>query len=387
MRRYLRISATLAFFLALPGLVGLAVGLPVAPPPRAAAPDGLPNKEHRLPVGELTPGQIVILEDAGDAADWGHASLDVPAAWKVTKGKGIKVAVLDTGVDHEHRDLKNQIIASKDFTGSRSGDSDVQGHGSHCHGVVGAEENGVGMVGVAPECKLINGKVLGDRGSGLSTGIAAGIDWAVEQGADVISMSLGSDTPDSRIHAAIKRAHAKGVIVVCAAGNEGPGKDTIGYPGGHPESVCVGAVDDRDNLADFSSRGPQMHVAAPGVNVRSCYPGDRFAVMSGTSMATPYVAGTAALWCAAHPEVKKTDRPTAFKAALQATSRDLPPAGRDTGSGFGLVAAGKLVGKEPPKKDPEPPTTDRIIMDFGPGVDFLGRKLKRVIYEFEPVKK
>jgi len=384
---------------ALPPLlaVGLVVGfLPAAqvkpPPPLAPKPRVAPlplveadDPERGIPPDELVPDELFVSHAVGDVADWGHELLDVPEAWKATKGKGVVVAVLDTGVDLEHRDLKTQIQASRDFTGSRSGPADVNGHGSHTGGVVAAAENETGMVGVAPEARLLNGKVLGDKGSGSSSGIARGIDWAVAEGADVISMSLGGPAPDGYTQAAVRRAEAAGVIVVAAAGNEGPRPGTVGYPGGYPEVVCVGAVDHESRVANFSSRGNQLLIAAPGVNVRSCYPGDRFATMSGTSMATPYVAGVAALWCASHPEVPKKDRPAAFRRALAETARDLAPAGRDTATGYGLVQPAKLVTVIPTPMPP-PAGPDKVVLEFGGGVEFLGRRLLRLTFEFEPRK-
>src|SRR5262249_54153195 len=151
-----------------------------------------------------------------------------------------------------------------------------------CAGCVAAAANGTGMIGVAPESKLLVVKVLGDSGSGSTSGINAGIDWAIAQGADVISMSLGGPSPDAASRAAVGRAVAAGVIVVAAAGNDGPGADTVGYPGGYPEVIACGALDSNLTVASFSSRGPQVYICGPGVNCRSCYPGSRFATMSGT---------------------------------------------------------------------------------------------------------
>ena len=365
--------------------------LDTAPAPHRSFSDE-PDREYKLPPGELAPDQIVIQAAAGDVADWGHATIGVPDAWKVTKGKGATVAVLDTGYDHGHRDLKSQVIASKDFTGSRSGDSDVAGHGTHCAGIVAAEENGVGMVGVAPQAKILAGKVLGDNGSGLSTWIAAGIDWAVEMGADVISLSLGSDAPDARIQASINKAIAKGVIVVAAAGNSGPREGTAGWPGSFDGVVCVAAVDSNQAIANFSSRGKSVQVAAPGVNVRSCYPGDRFATMSGTSMATPYVAGCAALYVSQCKAKGIKYTPADFAAAIAKTSKDLPPVGRDTASGFGLVQPTKLLpagGTDPGIPPPPPDGGDVVVIVPDPAMPITvgGRKVKRIVLELEPAVK
>ena len=322
-----------------------------------------------LPPGELVPQIVLAADDAAtERVDWSVTYLNAPEAWKKTKGKGTKVAVLDTGIDGEHQDLKAAIVGVKDFTGSRSGTADVQGHGSHVAGSIGARENGWGLVGCAPECSLLVGKVLGDSGSGSVDGIAKGIDWSVEQGADVISMSLGGPGRDSWIPPALRRAEAAGVIVIAAAGNEGPREGTVGYPGGYAECIAVGAVDRASAVAGFSSRGPAVYVAGPGVNVLSTYPGNRTATMSGTSMATPNIAGIAALWVAAHPEIAKKDRPAAFRKALQAACRDLPPVGRDSATGFGVPDAAKLVagGTTPPAPLPEPPLAP-VVIELKPG--------------------
>lgn len=267
---------------------------------------------------------------------------------------------------------------------------------THCAGIVLAAENSAGMIGVAPQAKLLVGKVLGDNGSGSSTWIAAGIDWAVEQGADVISMSLGGPSPDGATRAAVQRALARGVIVVAAAGNEGPAEGTVGYPGGYPECVCVAATDQQLRTATFSSRGGAVRVAAPGVNVRSCYPGGRFATMSGTSMATPYVAGCAALYVSAKKQRGEKPDPAEFS-KLVAESRDLPPTGRDTATGYGLVQPAKLVGTPtvppvvpppviPPPVIPPVPTPDRVELVL-PGFTVGGRPVSRVVIELGPVPK
>lgn len=323
--------------------------------------------------------------DETDEMDWGHSNMKVPSAWKTATGKGVKVAVLDTGADHDHRDLVDQILDSKDFTNSRSGANDVHGHGTHTAGTVAAARNETGLVGVAPDAKLLIGKVLSDRGSGSNFGITQGIDWAVEQGADVISMSLGGPSPDEWTHEAIKRAVARGVIVVCSAGNSGPREDSDGWPARYPESVSVAASDSNNLIARFSSRGSSVIIAAPGVNVRSCYPGDRYATMSGTSMACPHVAGAAALyveWARANGVKPSADD---FKARLAKAAQDLAPPGRDTASGYGLLLAPGLF--DAPKQPPvDPKLPERIEFD-NPGLIWNGRPVKRIIIEFLPPPK
>jgi subtilisin len=286
-----------------------------------------------------------------ETVDWGHSFIGVPNAWARSRGKGALVAVLDTGCQSNHPDLNGQVVAAKDFTGSRSGPDDRNSHGTHCCGIVAGIDNDTGIVGVAPEAKLLVGKVLDDSGSGGSNGIAAGIRWAVENGAQVISMSLGSPGPSSVIHAAVKEAVSKGVLVIAAAGNEGTAG--TGYPGSHPECVSVGAFDQTGAIAGFSSRG-KVDVSAPGVQILSTVPGSKYAKMSGTSMATPYVAGVAALVvgaCIASGTVP-IPSPEAFKGMLRGCSIDAGKVGKDTTWGWGLVDPAFLIEAGDPKPPP-----------------------------------
>lgn len=188
-----------------------------------------------IPPDELIPHTMMLATQLAENRDWGHTPLQLEECQKLTMGEGITVAVLDTGCDLSHPDLKDRIVGSRDFTGSASGVSDVVGHGTHCAGIIASSINTTGLIGVAPKVNILVGKVLGDNGSGYGSWIAAGIRWAVAQKANIISMSLGSPSPDNTILAAVREAVAAGVYVVAAAGNEGPGSNTVGYPGGAPE--------------------------------------------------------------------------------------------------------------------------------------------------------
>jgi subtilisin family serine protease len=205
-------------------------------------------------------------------------------------GRGVTVAVNDTGLG-SHPFIQ-PIKAARDFTGSASGPADRQGHGSHCAGIVRS---------VAPGCSLINAKVLGDNGSGSTTGINAGRVWAAEQGADVISESLGDGggPPIIADLAAYDRAYAAGVRICCAAlGNAGyNGRSTIGRPGSYSDKNhgVAALTSDWRTIAGFSSGGPQAAYAAPGAGIVSCRPSGGWVSMSGTSMATPWHAGFCAL--------------------------------------------------------------------------------------------
>lgn len=273
-----------------------------------------------------------------------RASLDrsvkqigAPAAWAAGyDGRGVKVAVLDTGVDQNHPDLAGVETAEKNF--SSSGDTeDHFGHGTHVASTVagsGAKAGGK-YKGVAPGARILDGKVLDDNGFGDDSGILAGMQWAVDQGAKVINLSLGGqDTPEADpLEQAVATFTAdKGVLFVIAAGNDGPGARTVGSPGSVPSALTVGAVDRNDAIAGFSSVGPTVggalkpDITAPGVGIVAARAakgrigdpaGDGYVSMSGTSMATPHVAGAAALLAQQHPDWTGTR----IKQALTASAK------------------------------------------------------------------
>ncbi|WP_406015755.1 S8 family serine peptidase [Streptomyces sp. NBC_00984] len=257
-----------------------------------------------------------------------------PEAWaEGYDGKGTKVAVLDTGVDAEHPDLVSRVAASKNFTDSDS-TADRQGHGTHTASTVGgsgAASDGR-KKGVAPGTDLLIGKVLNDSGSGESSWIIAGMQWAVDQQADVVSMSLGNpaigDCTDPLAEAAKQLSQNTHTLFVVAAGNAGSGIETVSSPGCAPGVLTVGAVDRDDTTAWFSSRGPvavthtlKPEIAAPGVDISAANAGGRgvyaYRTMSGTSMATPHVAGAAAIVRQAHPDWTAQQ----IKAALVSSAR------------------------------------------------------------------
>lgn len=249
--------------------------------------------------------------------------IGAPKAWAAGyTGKGVKIAVLDTGVDADHPDLKTQVIESKNFSTAADA-NDHFGHGTHVASIAagtGAKSHGK-YKGVAPDAKILNGKVLDDSGSGDDSGILAGMEWAAQQGADIVNLSLGGqDTPGiDPLEAEVNKLSAeKGILFAIAAGNEGP--ESIGSPGSADAALTVGAVDGNDKLADFSSTGPRVgddaikpDVTAPGVDITAAAaPGSvidkevgenppGYLTISGTSMATPHVAGAAAILKQEHP--------------------------------------------------------------------------------------
>lgn len=247
--------------------------------------------DNEDPIVEIPPDTVVNDAVYAMAPSLWHLPPNVwGEVWKKVTGKGVKVAVLDTGYT-EHADGPKPIAERSFIPGERV--LDRNGHGTHCAGTV-LGRNGIG---VAPGAELIVGKVLSDRGSGSSSGIAAGIRWATEVGADVISMSLGGGSSYGPTNQAIDAAFSKGVLVNAAAGNSGfNGRNTIGWPAKYQGALCCGAYRRDGQIANFSSGGRELDWACPGQDIISFSTnGSGYRSMSGTSMATPFGSGVLAL--------------------------------------------------------------------------------------------
>lgn len=228
--------------------------------------------------------------------------IQAPKLWNETKGKGIKVAVLDTGCETAHPDLKDRIIGGRNFTDDDRGNPDIytdyNGHGTHVAGTIAAQENEAGVIGVAPEAGLLIVKVLNKAGSGKYDWIIKGIHYAIEQKADIISMSLGGPADVPELHEAIKTAVNNNILVVCAAGNEGDGDDStneFAYPGAYNEVISVGAINLERGSSEFTNSHNEIDLVAPGEGITSTYLNGKYATLSGTSMAAPHVSGALAL--------------------------------------------------------------------------------------------
>jgi subtilisin family serine protease len=252
------------------------------------------KKEFSLFPYELE--EVFSIQEVKQNAGWGIHAFELPNAWSKTKGEGIKIAVLDTGCDLDHPDLRNNILPGINLIDKKKDPWDKNKHGTHVCGIIAAENNEIGVVGVAPHSKIIPVKVLDDNGNGNAKSICEGIKWSVDVAkADFICMSLGSPSPIDSVHDAIKYALSKKVICFVAAGNSGKTKKVF-YPAEYPESIAIGSIDENFERSNFSNTGDNLDFLAPGSRILSTVPDGWYAIMSGTSMATPFAVGVAALY-------------------------------------------------------------------------------------------
>ena len=293
-----------------------------------------------------------LVESLAQTTPWGVSRIDAPSTWSQSTGSGVQTAILDTGIDPKHNDLKSNIAFGVAFDKgnikfNEKDWKDKNGHGTHVAGTVAAVDNSFGVVGVAPSSSLYAVRVLNSQGSGYLSDVIAGIEWSVKgpdgvignsDDADIISMSLGTTANISAFHDAVDAAYNNGVVIVAAAGNSGDGNPStpeLHYPAAYDSVIAVGATDINDNAPSWTNSGDHVEIVAPGVSVLSTYRGNSYAYLSGTSMATPHVSGTVALLLS----LDSTLTPTEIRNILQTTAIDLGPTGLDTVYGHGLVNA------------------------------------------------
>jgi type VII secretion-associated serine protease mycosin len=269
------------------------------------------------------------------AQQWGIFATGADRVWSITTGKGVTVAVVDSG-SGPHPDLTDNLLPGRSFFGSveapDGNDIDTSDHGSHVAGIIAAAaNNGIGGSGVAPNAKILPIKVLDQAGQGDARDVAAGVRFAADNGAKVINLSLGGATESSSLTQAIQYANDKGALVIAAAGNGGA-TDKPKWPASLDLTIAVTAIDSANNVTSFDQRGDYIDIAAPGANILSTAKGD-YVALSGTSMAAGFVAGAAALLFAAEPRVSNAQ----VRDILLRTATDIGDPGRDVTFGAGLI--------------------------------------------------
>lgn len=304
------------------------------------------NAEWRgnVPIGTCQAIQIL-----KQTVPWGISRIGAPLVHAVgNTGKGIRVGILDTGIDYNHEDLKGNYKGGYNFVDNNNDPMDRNGHGTHVAGTIAAEDNDVGVIGVAPQAHLYSVKVLSYDSTGTASDIISGLEWSVDNRMQVINMSLGSDESSVSVQRAVDNTYNAGVLVVVAAGNSGNAAgigNNVDYPAKYNSVVSVGATDINDNRASFSSTGPRLELSAPGVNILSTLNGgiNKYGTLSGTSMSCPHVTGAAALIMSAEPGI--TNYQTRIR--MQITAQNIPKGSNGFSSkdwyGYGLVDAVKSV--------------------------------------------
>lgn len=270
---------------------------------------------------------------------WGVARVGAPAVWDRLDGRGVKVAVLDTGIDQHHPDLAGNYRGGLNLVQPGLEPDDDNGHGTHVSGIIAAVRDGKGVAGVAPRAGLYAVKVADAEGSARESRIIKGLEWCVENGIQVANLSLGSLRYTEALRRAVEAAARAGVTLVCAAGNS---RGAVVYPAAYPESIAVTAGDVQDRLRPSSSRGPEVDFIAPGEGILSTYRGGRWEILSGTSEAAPHVTGLAALAVQAGAR-----SPSDVSRALSRAARPLPGLTLEE-QGAGLIDAARLASPPAP---------------------------------------
>lgn len=241
---------------------------------------------------------LTIKLHAEEEIPWGVKYVGAQRRWKKGKGAGVKIGVIDTGISRDHFELKNRVKGGVDFVRGRQ-----NGHGTHVAGIIVAEMNQRGIVGVSPESHIYDIRAFDEEGKSSLATILRAINWSIENGMDIVNMSFGMPQYSEALARVIKKANDRGVVMVASAGNNG---GEVEYPARYDGVVGVSAIDQNGNLASFSSRGKGADRRAPGVDILSTWPGNQFRKLNGTSMAAPHVTGLMALQMARRLKTKAT---------------------------------------------------------------------------------
>ncbi|RXT08159.1 S8 family peptidase [Ammoniphilus sp. CFH 90114] len=249
---------------------------------------------------------------------WGVSRVQAPTAWSRNQGDGVRVGIIDTGIDARHPDLRDNVKGGINTVDTSSPFVDRNGHGTHVAGIVAALNNQIGVVGVSPKAALYALKAFDADGTASLTDIAQAIDWAIDNNIRILNLSFGSRDTSKILHQAIKAALKKGILMIASAGNS---SETLDYPARHPEVLAVGAINKNGRVPSFSNFGKTLNYVEPGVDILSTWPeSPNYNTLSGTSMATPHLTGICALLLSQAPELT----PSQIKRILDRSAQKLP---------------------------------------------------------------
>lgn len=288
----------------------------------------------RLPKFDIT----FVYQALSEVYDWGLLDLNIPDIHKQTLGEDIKICIVDSG-RCEHFEVENNVAASKNFTNSKT-ENDKVGHSSFISGIIAAEKNDEGIIGVAPKAKLYFAKAIDDGGSGNPAALVNSVKWAIDQGVDIISISAGSFFDFKPLHNAVKTAYEKNIIVIAAAGNSGNRYFDVAFPARYPEVIGVAAYDKNHKAANFSSRGINVFCSLPGTDIYSTWLNNSYSKSQGTSFSAPILSGICALILSKHRQLinhsTPCNTPKQMMEHLQKYSRKLSELDKKA-VGFGTV--------------------------------------------------
>jgi subtilisin len=282
------------------------------------------------------------IQEVTQKAGWNITAFNLPEAWAMSQGEGVVIGVIDTGCDLEHSDLKENLLEGINFVQRGKPPIDDNGHSTHIIGTLIAANNDIGVVGVAPKAKVRPIKCLDKNGNGNLLDVSEGVRWAADNGCHFISMSLGSPMPVQQVRKAIQYAASKGVVTFVAAGNAGD-KKKIFYPANYPETISISAIDQNFHIANFSNISQNLNFLAPGVDILSTVPESWYATLSGSSMATPFACGVAALVLSYKMKNNLNIKLDSNKDYIELFKKYTTPVEGGISSGFGIIDPRKYI--------------------------------------------